>query len=441
MNASLRAMGPPEFSPPGMPGSWTVNTNVFLRAIRLLSFLLTATVALAQPLPKIQLRQVFPKLECSNLVWMTEAPDASGRFAIVEQDGRVLLARKGADGSDAKVLLDIGERQPHVSLEQGLLSLAFHPGFKSNSLFYIFYSQQNPRRTILSEFKLSPGDPDRADTNSERILLEIPQPSEVHKAGLASFGPDGFLYLSVGDGGGQNDEFGAAQNASTVRGKILRIDVNTRTKIGLHGTTETLPYGIPADNPFVNEPDFWENSVGKEIWAYGLRNPWRYSWDRQTGDLWAGDVGQDKWEEIDLIVKGGNYGWGEREGAHYFKPGPEGARYIEPVMEYPHNTNLLSAAAFPAHSIGASVTGGYVYRGARYPALRGIYIYGDYALGTLWGFRYRDGKVTQSGTMLEQPKNITSFAQDLEGELYVLTYEGRIYSIAPAGDGPKLIRN
>ncbi|HUD45632.1 MAG TPA: PQQ-dependent sugar dehydrogenase [Candidatus Baltobacteraceae bacterium] len=442
MNASLHTAGPPESASSEIRRARSVNTSFPLRAFRglrgvlSLSFLVTAILAGAQPLPKIQLRQVFPKLECSNLVWMTEAPDGSGRFAIVGQDGRIVLARKGTDGSDAKVLLDIEDRQPHASLEQGLLSLAFHPGFKTNSLFYIFYSQQNPRRTLLSEFKISASDPDHADTNSERILLDIPQPSDVHKAGLASFGPDGFLYLGVGDGGGQNDEFGAAQNTSTLRGKILRIDVNTRTTIGLHGSHETLPYGIPADNPFFGEPDFWENSVRKEIWAYGLRNPWRYSWDRQTGDLWAGDVGQDKWEEIDLIVKGGNYGWGVREGAHHFKPGPDAARYIDPVMEYPHNTNLLSESAFPAHSIGASVTGGYVYRGAKHPALRGIYIYGDYALGTIWGFRYQDGKVTESGTMLEQPKNITSFAQDLDGELYVLAYEGQVYSIAAAGDPP-----
>jgi glucose/arabinose dehydrogenase len=405
-----------------------------LRGVQFLFYLLTAFATVAQPVPNIELRPVFPKLQCSNLVWMTEAPDGSGRFAILEQDGRALLVRKGTDGSDAKVLLDISEREPHVSIEQGLLSLAFHPGFKTNSLFYIFYCQQKERRTILSEFKIPTNNPDRADTNTERILLEIPQPSDVHKAGLLSFGPDGFLYLSVGDGGGQNDEFGAAQNTSTLRGKILRIDVNSRTKITLHGTNETLAYGIPSDNPFFHEPDFWENSVRKEIWAYGLRNPWRYSWDRDTGDLWAGDVGQDKWEEIDLIVKGGNYGWGAREGAHYFKPSPDGARYIEPVMEYPHSTNLMSQALFPSHSIGSCVTGGYVYRGAKYPLLRGIYIYADYVLGTIWGFRYRNRTVTDSRTMLDQPKNITSFAQDQEGELYVLAYDGRIYSISEAGD-------
>jgi glucose/arabinose dehydrogenase len=389
-----------------------------------------------QPLPKISLRPVFPRLQCSNLVWMEQAPDGSGRFAVVEQDGRVLLVQKGADGSAANEFLNIEDRQPHVSLEQGLLGLAFHPGFKTNGLFYLYYSRQNPRRTVLSEWKVAAGNSDVADTNTERILMEIPQPSEVHKGGCLSFGADGFLYAAIGDGGGQNDEFGAAQNTSTVRGKILRIDVNTRSTIGLHGTHETLPYGLPADNPFIHEPDFWENSVRKEIWAYGLRNPWRFSWDRETGQMWAGDVGQDKWEEIDLIVKGGNYGWGVREGAHYFKPGPEGARYLDPVIEYAHNTNLLSETAFPNHSIGASVIGGYVYRGTKYPSLRGIYIYGDYALGTIWGLRYADGKVVDYGTLLEQPKNITSFAQDLEGELYVLTLDGHIFSIAAAAEKP-----
>ncbi len=387
-----------------------------------------------EPLPKIMLQPVFSKLKFENIVWMEQAPDGSDRFAIVGQDGRVLLARKGTDGSEAKEFLNIEDRQPHASMEQGLLGMAFHPGFKSNGLFYIFYSRQNPRRSVFSEWKVSANDPDRADTNSERILLEIPQPlSEVHKGGQLSFGPDGFLYLGVGDGGGQNDESGAAQNTSNLRGKILRLDVNTRSSIGLRGARVTLPYGLPADNPFMGEPEFWENSTCKEVWVYGLRNPWRFSWDRQTGRMWTGDVGQDKWEEIDLIVKGGNYGWGVREGAHHFKPGPEGARYIDPVIEYAHSTNQLAESAFPRHSIGACVIGGYVYRGAKHPSLRGIYIYGDYVMGTIWGFRYEGGKVGAYGTLLEQPRNIASFAQDLEGELYVLTLDGRIFAIAAAG--------
>jgi glucose/arabinose dehydrogenase len=279
----------------------------------------------AAPLPKIVLRPVFPKLECSNLVGMVQAPDDTGRFALVAQDGDVLMVRKGAGGAEAKTFLNIEDRQPHASTEQGLLGLAFHPGFRTNGLFYLYYSRQNPRRTVLSEWKVSTEHPDVAETNSERILLEIPQPSDVHKGGQLAFGKDGFLYLGVGDGGGQNDEFGAAQNTSVLRGKILRLDVNTRTTLAGHGTNETLPYGLPPSNPFMDEPDFFENGIHKEIWAYGLRNPWRFSWDRETGEMWTGDVGQDKWEEIDLIVKGGNYGWGVREGCHHFKPGPEGA--------------------------------------------------------------------------------------------------------------------
>jgi glucose/arabinose dehydrogenase len=391
-------------------------------------------VAAGEPLPKIALVPVFQKLQCSNLVWMVEAPDRSGRFAIVGQDGRVMLARKGTDGADAREFLNLEDRNPHTATERGLLSLAFHPGFGSNGLFYIFYCQQNPRRAVVSEMKVAAGNPDRAETNSERILLEIPEPADFHVGGMAAFGPDGFLYLGVGDGGGQNDEFGAAQNTATVRGKILRIDVNSRSETGLPQKRETLPYGLPPDNPFIGEPDFWENSVRREIWAYGLRNPWRFSWDGATGEMWAGDVGQDKWEEINLIVKGGNYGWGVREGAHHFKPGPEGARYIDPVIEYPHNTNLLAETKFSRHSVGACVVGGYVYRGLKYPALSGIYLYADYALGTIWGFRYERGEVVQYATLLDQPKNITSFAQDLDGEIYVLTLDGHIYAIGLAGE-------
>jgi glucose/arabinose dehydrogenase len=395
----------------------------------LICWLVLAGAAFAQSLPKIELRPQFPALEGIIPVGMEESPDGSGRYFIVDKNGLILCVNKNSDGRDAKEFLNITNRQPNASLEEGLLGLAFHPQFKSNGLFYIYYCQQNPRRSLLSEFKISATDSNSADLKSERILLEVPQPFPNHKAGQLAFGPDGFLYIGLGDGGGGNDPSNNGQNTASVLGKILRIDVNGRTSIRVGGQTNTLQYAIPADNPFTSEPEFWEFGVRKEIWALGFRNPWRFSFDRETGDLWAADVGQDTWEEINLVVKGGNYGWCVREGAHHFKPGPEGARFIDPVMEYPHNPKLLAQTKFPDNGIGMCVIGGYVYRGKKFPALRGVYVYGDYVLGTIWGFRYRDGKVTGHGVLLKQPKNITSFAQDADGELFALTYDGHIFSI------------
>ena len=363
---------------------------------------------------------------------MEEAPDGSGRFFILEQDGRIVVVTDGTDGSAAQEFLNITNRHPHTAVEDGLLGLAFHPGFRTNRLFYIYYTQDKPRRSVISELKV--GETGLGDLRSERIVMDVPQPFEDHKAGQMRFGRDGMLYIALGDGGHGNDPFNNAQNTASPLGKILRIDVDHRSTVTNAGVRTTLGYAIPPDNPWVGEPDLYENGVRKEVWAYGFRNPWRFAWDRETGDLWAGDVGQDTWEEVDLVIKGGNYGWCVREGDHHFKPGPEGARYINPVIEYPHDPKLLPKTKFPDMGIGMCVIGGFVYRGAKYPALRGVYLYADYVLGTLWGFRYRDGKVVEHAVLLRQPKNVTTFAQDHDGELYVVAYSGQVYAVTvPSG--------
>jgi glucose/arabinose dehydrogenase len=399
----------------------------------------TTLTAPAQPLPKVQLRSTFPALTLDRPVWMTEAPDGSGRLFIVEQAGRIVSVQKGTVGATSNEFLNINSRHPYISNEEGLMSIAFHPGFKTNGLFYIYYNQENtnrhslyPRRSVISEMKVSATNSSLADLSSERILMEVQQPFSNHKGGEINFGPDGYLYIGLGDGGQGCDPFNNGQNTATFLAKILRIDVNTQGTLGSGKFQEKIPYGIPADNPFVNEPYMYGLGSRHEIYALGLRNPWRYSWDRQTGDLWVGDVGQDLWEEVDLVVKGGNYGWCVREGMHHFKPGPPGAQYIDPVIEYPHRPELLKESKFPNHSTGLCIIGGYVYRGQKFPSLQGVYLYADYNLGTIWGMRYKDGQVTDYGTLLDQPKNISSFAEDSDGELYVMVLDGRVYSIATA---------
>jgi glucose/arabinose dehydrogenase len=403
--------------------------------------------ASAQSLPSIALKRVFPQLQADRPVWMSEAPDGSGRLFVVCQGGKILIVKKGSDGSDAKEFLNIEDRHPYFENEDGLMSIAFHPGFTTNGLFYIYYNQQNsqedinrlkdgrpisfPFRSVISEMKVSASDPDKADTNTERIILEVLQPFWNHKGGELCFGPDGYLYLGLGDGGSADDPFGHGQSTSTLLAKMLRIDLNSRAWVGWGKEAQQLQYGFPPDNPFYNEPDMDYRGAHKEIFAWGLRNPWRYSFDRATGALWCGDVGQDLWEAVYIIQKGGDYGWSVLESGHPFKPGPPGAQYIKPIIDYPHRPDLRPQAIFPDHSIGTCVIGGYVYRGKQFPALDGTYIYGDYTLGTIWGVRYDydSKKVTAEGTLLQQPKNMTSFAEDADGEVYALMQDGGIYQI------------
>lgn len=407
-----------------------------------LGLLCLALTAPAQSLPAIKLQPVFTKLTGQRPVWISESPDGTGRLFVVYQDGKILIVRKGSDGADAKEFFNITDRNPHFENEDGLLSLAFHPGYATNGLFYVYYNQKNnedkcdqplnfPFRSVISEFKVSATDPDRADLKTERILLQVQQPFSNHKGGELVFGPDGYLYLGLGDGGAGDDPFNSGQNCATLLAKILRIDVNSKTMAAFGDPSHHLEYGIPNDNPFVPEPNMGDRGARKEIYALGLRNPWRFSFDRANGALWCGDVGQNLWEEVDLITKGGNYGWNVREGAHHFKPGPPGAQYIEPVIEYPHRKELLPQCLYPDHEIGYCVIGGYVYRGKQFPALTGVYIYGDYNLGNIWGFRYdyAANKLLSHGTLLAQSGHLTSFAEDADGEVYALMEDGHLFQI------------
>ncbi len=433
--------------------------NSLLKPISATFFSLVLFGAAAQSIPSLTLKPVFTGLSqlpghgggddtYGRPVWMSEIPDGSGRILVVYQKGTIWLVKKGSDGSDAKLFLDISDREPmKPGNEDGLMSIAFHPGFTTNGLFYIYYNQINtpekmkqieygypiafPFRSVVSEMKISATDPDKADTNTERVILEVPQPFYNHKGGELCFGPDGYLYLGLGDGGLGDDPFGNGQSTATLLAKMLRIDVNSRSMTGRGKRRHELQYGIPSDNPFVNELDMGPQGPRKEIYAYGLRNPWRYSFDRQTGALWCGDVGQDLWEAVYIIVNGGDYGWSVNEAGHHFKPGPPGAQYIKPIIDYTHRANLQSQAIFPDHSTGLCIIGGYVYRGKQFPALDGIYIYGDYNYGTIWGLRYDYDakKVTAEGTMLLQKNLIDSFAEDADGELYALMQDGTIDQI------------
>jgi len=362
----------------------------------------------------VTLTRAFPALEFERPVFLTGAGDGSNRLFVLEQHGVITVFpnRDDVTADDARVFLDISERTDRTFNEEGLLGLAFPPDFADSGAFYVHYSStERDRHGVVSRFFVSDDDPDRADPDSEEVVLVQKQPWRNHNGGMIDFGPDGMLYISFGDGGAANDPKSAGQDLGTWLGSILRVRVSP----------DIDGYAVPDDNPFVDV-----DGARPEIWAYGLRNVWRFAFDRATGELWAGDVGQNQWEEVDVIVRGGNYGWNTFEASHEFEKGEplrKGATHIPPVAEYPRDDGL-------------SITGGYVYRGAAHPSLQGAYFYADYAYGTLWTLRPDgDGGYAQE-KLGKTLKTITSFGEDDAGELYVVSFDDGIDRVGvAAADG------
>jgi len=329
---------------------------------------------------------------------LTSAPDGSGRLFILEQPGLIRIAQSGSLLPEP--FLDIRDRVVSSGTEQGLLGIALHPDYAQNGFFYLNYTGARGD-TVIARYNVSADNPDQADAGSEMILLGVEQPFGNHNGGGMVFGPDGFLYISLGDGGSANDPHGNGQSLDTLLGKLLRIDVDGED-----------PYAIPPDNPYVN------GDGREEIWAYGLRNPWRFSFDRLTGDLYIADVGQNQWEEIDFQMAGepggANFGWDFREGSHPFKGQPPAdLELIDPIFEY-------------QHGLGCSVTGGYVYRGQALPEFHGIYLFSDYCSGRVWGLLRDAGGAWQSQELFQMGLTVSAFGEDAEGEIYMMDLAGGI---------------
>ncbi len=356
--------------------------------------------ASGDPIPKLRFERMLPELALVRPIQVVQRAGDDASIFIVEQPGRILVADPSKrDTKEAEVFLDIRERVNDGGNEEGLLSIAFHPEFPKKRELYAYYTASKPRRSVLSRFTVSE-DGSSADASSEEVLLTVAQPYSNHNGGAVVFGPDGFLYLSFGDGGAANDPHHYAQNLGSMLGKVIRIDVSRKGEGG-------EPYAVPADNPFVGK----EGAL-PEIWAYGTRNIWRMSFDRKTGDLWAGDVGQNIWEEVSVIRKGGNYGWNAREGFHEFRGGKGDGPFEEPVVEYHHREGL-------------SITGGHVYRGSAIPALDGVYIYGDLVSSNVWGIRMVDGKPTKPEIIAQRRGElITSIDAMNDGTLVISAFTG-----------------
>src|SRR5262245_55931021 len=324
--------------------------------------------------------------------------DGTNRLFVVEQGGTIMIIQNGAVLPTA--FLDISAKVT-AGGEMGLLGVTFHPNYSANGKLYVNYTRtvSGQIQSVIAEYTASPANANQVNIATERILLTVDQVSNFHnhKAGQLAFGPDGLLYFGLGDGGGGGDPFGHGQSTATLLGKMMRIDVNS--------TDPGLQYHVPADNPFVAGGGL------PEIWAFGFRNPWRFSFDRGTGRLFVADVGQDQFEEIDIVQKGGNFGWNIMEGMHCFNP-PSGcntAGLILPVAEY-------------SHAEGNAVIGGYVYRGAALPALRGVYVFGDFGTGKIFVLQETAPNVFTRTLLTTTGKSISSLGQDQAGELYLVDY-------------------
>ena len=355
----------------------------------------TSTPPVPDPAPRVNLRldRVLPASEG----WL-EGPTnflqaADGRILVAYQEGLISIFEEedlAAEHIFVPGPLDIRDRVSDRGWEEGLLGLALSPSNERH--LFVYYSAASPRRSVVSRFDYNKA----IAPESELVILEVPQPYANHNGGQIAFGPDGYLYIGLGDGGSAGDPRRNGQNPATLLGTILRIDVSE--------ATAEHPYAIPPGNPFV------DGGGRPEVWAYGLRNPWRFSFDRDTGELWTGDVGQNRWEEIDIIVRGGNYGWNAMEGTHCFQPSSdcESEDFIPPVWEY----SLEGEAC--------SVIGGYVYRGTAIPSLIGTYVYADFCTSEIFGLR-RDGDDVVNQLLAHTDLRIASFGEDNDGELYVLT--------------------
>ncbi len=402
-----------------------------LRVVLVL-FVLAAEVFSTTAVLRVQAASIPPSLHFTQIVsgltdpvFVTNAGDGSNRLFIIEQTGQILVYKNG--GLLSTPFLNIAgliSNFTGVNGEQGLLCLAFDPNYSSNGIFYITYTTTNNDpaflyTTTLARYHVSSGSPDQADPLSGAVLLSIPKKYTNHNGGMIAFGPDGYLYMSMGDGGSGGDPDNNAQNLDTMLGKLLRLDVESAPPPGQN-------YVIPPTNPFFGSTD---PNVKKEIWAYGLRNPWRYSFDRSTGDLYIGDVGQAVEEEIDFqgasSAGGENFGWHILEGNLCFNPStncikPTG--YVPPVATYDHGAN---------DSFGCAVTGGYVYRGSQYLSLQGVYLYGDFCSGKVLGLIKNPNNTWTASVVTSTGFTISSFGQDEQGELYLTNYGGgAIYHIS-----------